>query len=165
MKNKIYNIKSDNIKNINSLDMKISAINSNNISSSSELWLAHDSALHQYPTVTNVFAMISYTDPGTIKLIREKSHTDKNKNVSYALQKPCGGKETPSRRLHIIELTRYVLLFLDYVHETTDNQINKKRLRIRLGLYLCDRNYWHNYHNLIPICTYVSQILVKFNID
>ena len=54
---------------------------------------------------------------------------------------------------------------LYYVHPTVYNQINDKRLRVPSVFYVRVRTYCPNCHNRIPICTYVSTMIVRIKIQ
>ena len=98
------------------------------------------------------------------KKIRANRHTEKNKNVSNDFQQPCGGKDITFTRICIIEYTRNVCEFLDYVHTTMNNQTNDKILRVPLVLYVHVITYCPYCHSWIPIRTYFSHMLVRWNI-
>lgn len=103
-------------------------------------------------------------DPLTVKCIHSKINTEKNGNVSYTFQQLCGLKFINFKRLNLIKFIRNICIFLYYVHSNTNNQINEKFLLIPSVLYICVRTYCPNCHNRIPIRTYISHILVRFNI-
>ena len=60
--------------------------------------------IHQDPTITNFFAMITSMDLLTVKIIG----TDKNESVLYALQEMCEEKDITFARLCLIKPTRNV---------------------------------------------------------
>ena len=56
-----------------------------------------------------------------------------------------------------------VCTFLYYVHVTTYDQINEKLICFPYILSVSARTYCSDCNNWIPICTYISHVLVWFN--
>ena len=105
--------------------------------------LAPASTLHRDPTI-KTSSPITSMQPLTNKQICAKIHTEKNENLLYTLQQPRREEDITFKIIHIIESTRNVRAFLDYVYMITHKQINDK--------------YPH-----VPIIHF--NILVRFNIQ
>ena len=88
----------------------------------------------------------------------------KTKTKIYCtLCRNCRGENITFTRLHIVKYVRKIHEFLDYFHLATNNLINYNHPYIPLLFHLRTRTYYPNRHNQIPICTYLSHIIVGFN--